>query len=200
MKFSIGGYNIRNFEKSEKEGYSVALYKNDSKIASVVDLGDGFIDVDFEPKPDGKEDAKFILNDMYNLLIELESILDEEGKYRGFTKSTYSAVVGFVSLLLDYEGVVNAYEEVPYKETDKDFYIVGSFGFSYFTSEGSKHPRTYFWKFALTHDFYEALKTLKAYAKSRNRLEGNIVAAAILTGEMDWNISFQDYAELHKPF
>lgn len=201
MEFSIGGYSIDNYTVTGEDTYTINLLKNGIKVATVENMGEGFIDVTFAPPLEGKTEEyyAFVLSDMYRLLLEFEPILEESGAYKKFVLSQYSAVFGFVELLLDLKGIVEAYKEVPKKEEFSDFYIVGAMGNSYFKNVEKAYPRRYFWKFTLTHDLYEADKTLRAYASRNQRMQGDLVAGAILSGVMDWNLSFQDFGVLYRP-
>lgn len=200
MKCSIGGYNIANYEDTGKDRFKVELYRHDQKLATIENLGDEFIDIKFEPIPDNEQPDyyKFILNDLYELSFELAPVIQEDSLFKSFLLTQYTATLGFMELLLDFNDLVILYDSIPSKQ-DADYYIIGSFGKSWFTRDSSDKKKTHFWKFALTHYYLEAEKTLEAHANSRRRLDGRLVAAAILKGEMDWNITFEDYGELYNP-
>jgi hypothetical protein len=200
MNSSIGGYNIVNYSKTEVGKYKAELFKYETKLATIENLGDDFIDVTFEPLPeDAKEDYyKFILNDMYELSFELAPVLKDDGLFKSFLLSQYAATIGFVKLLVDLADLITVYNTVPDK-ANGDYYLIGAFGRSWFTKEDASYDKTYFWKYALTHVYIEAEKTLIAHANSRKVLDGRLVAGAVLVGEMDWNISFEDFGELYNP-
>lgn len=203
MRCSIGGYNIQNYLRIEEgtgRGYSADLYKGDRRIAKILDTGTKHglvVRLAKSVSNSDEEFYRFVLRDLKELLSHMTKTLEKGGLYESFLVNSQTAAAGFTSLLIDLQGIVGAYDKV--KQKDDNFYIVGSFGGNWFSKDGGTMKTTHFKLHTNTSDYDEAYKQMLENAKRKKKKLGRLVAGAVLLGDMDWNLSFEDYSELYNP-
>jgi hypothetical protein len=207
-KVSLGGYHLKKYDEyagRDFKAFTVDLHHNDRLIAHLEDKGDGgMIQVNFS-RDIMKQDAyyekyfDFVLKDMELLIKTLGDTVERHASCYTFTNTPYSAAEGFTELLLELKQLsklsIKAYKQLG----DKAHYAVGSRGHSWFKKGFSIHGESNFC-FAVN-----TLDPLVAYANAITKLSesykenGEVVSLAVLKGEMDWNLDFASFADLHRP-
>jgi hypothetical protein len=202
--YSIGGYNLRKFREFQGRdfpAYEGFLYKGNTELAYLRDNGDGgSVDIQFSRNSDEatKSAIDSVLTNMQNLLQRLNPILHKGAMWETFLATPYSAVEGFVQLLLELGEVVKQAKTASKKTDANCYYAVGMLGCSWFT-EDQGHGTMSFSNFG-NFKSYEVCRIYALnYAEKQRSKVGPIMALAILQGSMDWNLSFEDYASLYTP-
>lgn len=196
--FSIGLYSIDNYrrmEGSEGEGFSADLWRISTKIAHIEDYGDGG-----EPHvnfyPESRDYADTVLKEMKLLLQTLKPILQEDALWETFISTPYSAVLGFVELLLELKEFVKVANKNMGTTPEGCYSIVGRMGNSWFTNEDMDKSVTIVNLPTVTSNYDEAYSVMRNFERTHKSRSGTFKQVAILNAEIDWNLNFRDYFEL----
>lgn len=200
---SIGGYYLEGITERrgrDGHGYEATLCSKYTKVAYLQDAGDGSeVEVHFVPEIT-ELDRQKVLTDMKELLSYLKPILSDTGLYKTYISTPYGAAMLMAELLLELKELVSVSNKA-YKQLGEDaLYAVGVQGSSFFSNEGIGTGTNIFC-FQLDEGvvFDEARKALIDYAKRMEDGKGPLRQGAILKGKMDWNLTFEEYAELSMP-
>lgn len=141
----------------------------------------------------------FVLKDLENLLSHLKPVLSEDGLYKTFLNTPYGAAELFGELLISLKEIAKQSNSMYKTVGDKVFYAVFESGNSWFDNE-SMDKGTTFGAFSIHVEDYETVykNALEHMEEVKNKY-GKLRALAILKGKMDWNLSFEDYAQLYMP-
>lgn len=205
-KYSIGGYHIRN--KEVREGsrdypeVEAELWCGDRRMGWLTDKGDGGgprFDLD---RNNGLRDAKWEkpVRDMKHLFSLLGSNLHPEAIATSFTDGVEQALVGFHELLEELE-VFTLYADKAYKHVGPDtWYFVAQAGggcLSEYTPDMKPLAARIKDQTAVIRTVSNIAGHLRPEEVGRDK---QLYTLAVLRGSLDWNLSLEDYAELHNPY
>lgn len=199
---SIGGYRLKNIKTlrgHEGLGFVADLYKGVNLIAHLADYGDGSGVVATRSKEYDAESGYFgvILKDMQELLSKFKN-KGTGALCETFLHSPYTAAEGFGELLLELSELENASKKLSKKTQEGLYYAVAMTGNSWFKNKISNYENH---TLSISTDVCDLdLATTIALSTLKKRVEkyGEVVALAVLTGDFHWDLTFEDYAELHK--
>jgi hypothetical protein len=201
---SIGGYNLRKFREYKGRdfpAYEGFLYKGNNEVAYLTDRGDGgSVDIRFSRNDDQatKDAIACVLPDMEDLLKLLKPSLHKGAMWETFLATPYASAEGFAQLLLELSDIVKQANSAVKKTDSGKFYAVGLIGCSWFTEDNGHGTMTFanFSDFATYEDGHAYALN---YAEKHRAKVGGLLALAVLQGQMNWNLSFDDYASLYMP-
>lgn len=202
MGISLGGYHLKKmheFQGRDFEGLEVDLYKGDTFIAHLRDAGDGgVVEVDFNPKLSDSQREQ-VLEDMRTLLSHLQPVLEEGGLWEDFCNTPYSAAEAFVNLLVELRDIAGSARKAERGTPEHLYYIVAQFGPSWFANEPAIGSSIVLSGKGVHSTFEEALTNFKREQPEYEKRFGKLRALAVLQGHMDWNLSFEKFADLFNP-
>lgn len=204
IMYSIGGYKLRNFKEiqiGDYKAYTTDLHHNNRLIAKLEDKGEGkgmHVVLISQHRSVRKNEFDYILEDMKLLIQKLGKTIKQDAFLNTCTTTIHMSAVGFTELLVDLRGIYEQYELGKQKGTEGKHLAVGATGGSWFTTEGSDIETIPFHFDTKAATYKTALKRTKEHL-AKNKELGELRALALLKGDFDWNLSFEDYSNLYTP-
>lgn len=203
---SVGSYNIRNFEEIEENNtdyymYKLDLYKGNRKIASIENKGELGLAINLisQFRSVRKNEFNYLIEDMKKLLSNFKGNISKDAICNSFTDTVYMSAIGFTEMLVDLRAMHIQYKEGIEKTEPNKFLAVYSTGGSFYKT----HEKT----FSTMHQYFNtkavtyktALKRTLERIESKKEQEGEVTALALIKGDFNWSLSFEDYAKLFEP-
>lgn len=199
---SLGGYSLKNFNSVTVDGgmlYKAELYKHNKRVALVEDNGEKGMNVILASKGNSvrKGEFDYILADMKSFLKILEPITTSDAFVKDFARDNFMAVVGFSTLLVDLMVLEEHYTKGIKEVEPNKYFAVGTLGSTWFSKQDSDLDTTPFFFDTKAATYKTAHKRTMEKADKLKPKCGNLTSLVLANGEINWDLSFEDYLDLN---